>query len=111
MRLSGIYLIALGLLVMVGSIARTPGEHDMYTGIGTIRCSPRFGLWTREGWLGITEYSKGSASGLRMFETYFQCGVHFVRFPVRAPVAGALVGASLACFGFMLISCSPRRET
>ena len=106
MRTCGLCLVALGILAMLGSAVRTPGEHDMSTGIGIIRYSPRLCMTTREGWYGITEYSRQSASGLRNYETQFHWGLHFFKLPFCAPVAAALVAAPVACVGFLLL-CSP----
>jgi hypothetical protein len=96
-------LVALGLLVMVGSMVRTPGEHDMFTGIGVIRYSPRLCMTTSEGRYGITEFSKEAASGVRNFETYFQWGLHFIKLQFCAPVAASFVSAPLAFFGILLL--------
>jgi hypothetical protein len=106
MKTLAICLVALGLLVTLGSMVRTPGEHDMFTGVGVIRYSPRLCMTTSEGWYGIIESSKQSVDGLRHFETAFCWGLHFFRLPFCAPVAATLVSAPLTCVGILLL-CSP----
>ena len=110
MRTCALCLVALAVLLVLGSAVRTPGEHDMFTGIGTIRYSPRLCVTTREGRYGITEFSKQSASGIRNFETYFHWGLNFIKLPVRAPVAGVLFAAPIAGVGILLLCLSARKE-
>ena len=103
MRTCAISLVVLGVLVMLGSMVRTPGEHDMVSGIGIIRYSPRLCMTTPNGWYGITESSMQTLNGLRKFETDFHFGLHFVKLSFSAPVAAALVGVPIGSVGLLLL--------
>ena len=110
MRKCAIGLVVFGVLVMLSSMVPTAGEHDMFTGIGVIKYSPRLGMTTADGRYGITEYSMQSPSGGRKFETYFHWGLHFVTLPFSASLAAALVAMPTGCVGVFLLYSLPRRE-